>query len=134
MCEDLFVCASQVYYFLFPFLFYCKRSNANFNSAISYSRMIFHFPLLYILTIFHRLVFLRLICPFYPYKDCDMNQRTSMLPFSFYLYINKFWLLCHNLLLHVLYSPYTTTTSTCPQFCGHFIDIIIVTSFHTNVL
>ena len=43
MCEDLFVCASQVYYFLFPFWFYCNRSNANFNSAISFSRMILSF-------------------------------------------------------------------------------------------
>ena len=43
MCEELFVCASQVYYFLFPFWFYCNRSNANFNSAISFSIMILSF-------------------------------------------------------------------------------------------
>ncbi len=51
-----------------------------------------HFHLLDTLTIFHRLVLLIILCPFYPYKDCDTSQRTNMLPFSLCPYMHKFWL------------------------------------------
>ena len=78
------------------------------------------------LAIFHRLVFLTILCPFYLCKDCDMNQRTYMLPFSLYFYIHRFWLPCHNLLLHERYSPYSITTLDCPQFWDHFIDVITI--------
>lgn len=126
MCEELFVCASQVYYFLFPFWFYCNRSNANFSSAISFSRMILSFSSLVYFNNLSQACISEINMSFLSLQRLWYESTNEYVTFLVYLYIHMFWLQCHILPLHMRYSPYIT--SICPQFCGHFIDIIIIQS------